>query len=206
MKVFQTNAFWIFCCLIVALIFFQVNCHSGKTKPVEIIKTTIDTVYTQVKGDTVYTPKLISTSTIKYVPKMIHDTTHEYVSDYATINPCDTNNIARYSDTQHIKTYGTIIINDSLRKNRIISRNLITDLQLPTITKTVEKTIIEKRTIAYIGIEGIGNATSPLYKVGVDLSLKLKNDNIYGIGALYGKDNILYYQAEAKFPIHLKKK
>lgn len=166
----------------------------------------------EVKGDTQYIPEIIGVTNTIHVPKYIHDTLETLE---VRIDPADTAAIlARYyervayrdiqpiqKDTTH---YGTVTILDSVSQNRIFSRRFITNLQIPEKTTTI--TLRDRRTVGYLGFSAIGNPAAPLYSVGADFSLKLKNDKIYGLGVQYTKDRVLYYQGQFKLPIRFGKK
>jgi len=195
--------------VLIAILFLR-SCgktlFGGKT----IIKT--DTVtkikYVQVKADTQYIPEIIGVTNTIHVPKYIHDTTTILE---VRIEPTDTAailqryfQVVNYSDTQKIKDYGHIIIQDSVTENRIKNRRLVTNLSIPEKTITITKEV--KRAIGYFGFSAYGNKTEPFFAVGAGLSLKLKSDYIFGIGAMYGKDGTLYYSGQFKIPIRLKKR
>jgi len=108
-----------------------------------------------------------------------------------------------YSDTQTNK-YGKIVIDDTIYKNRIASRRVVTDIKIPEVTNTV--TLVKKKNIVYIGAGALGSLESPLYAVGGDLSLKTKTDRMYTVGAYTTKDGKVYYAANYKVPIRFKKR
>lgn len=208
----RERLFWLFA--IIILYVFLRSCGEGcrifkkSDNKRDTISIKTDTIYIQVKGDTTYVPEIIGVTNTIHVPKYIHDTLTEFE---VRIDPADTIAILQrfyqkvfYSDTQRIKTYGSIIIQDSVTQNRIISRRLQSNLSIPEVTKTI--TVRDKRTIGYIGLGGLGNPEDPFFSITADLSLKLKNDKIFGIGIQYTKDNVLYYTGRFALPIRLKRR
>lgn len=208
--------FWI--AAIVILFFFLRSCGQGlgifKSKPRlnDTISVKIDTQYVEIKVDTLYVPEIIGVTNTIYQPKYIHDTVETLE---VRIDPADTAAIlarfyerVAYEDIQPIQKdtffYGTVTIRDSVSENRIFSRRFITNLQIPEKTTTI--TLRDRRTVGYIGFSAIGNPNTPLYSVGADFSLKLKNDKIYGLGVQYTKDRVVYYQGQFKLPIRFGKK
>lgn len=165
----------------------------------------VDTVWVIEKRDTMYIP----------VPQKITNTIYKplYKTDTLEITevlPTDTAAIlARfyqkvfYSDTQKVE-YGTIIIGDTVYRNRIASRRLQTEFKLPNVNTTI--TVEKKRNVVYLGATLVGTPNSYLYAVGGDLSLKSKDDKIYTIGAFSTKGGDVYYQAGFKAPIRFRKR
>lgn len=199
--------------LIGALLIFRAcdngcNIFSGDKRLKDTISDKIDTVFVPVKGDTVYVPELVGVSNTIYQIKWKHDTLETFE---VRIDPADTaailarcNQSAFYSDKRLIGNYGTITINDTLSQNRIVSRGVTTDLKIPEVTRTI--TLRDKRTVGYIGVSGMGNEGQPLHSLGLDFSLKLKSDYILGVGTKFTKSGQMYYEAQFKAPIRLKRK
>jgi hypothetical protein len=118
-----------------------------------------------------------------YVPKWntkmitIHDTipsdvdTLEVLKDY----------YAKYfySDVIDLDTLGNITINDTISKNKIVSRKILPFLTLPTTTITRDS-LINKREF-YYGVGLTGNRTQFNY-MGGELLYRAKNKRVYGVG------------------------
>lgn len=169
--------------LVVAAIFFlwQWRCNSGSD---EIVK--IDTVWKQVKRETVYVPK---PDTIIYEKTKINTKTilafdTLYVTEEKIIaQKVDTAAILKdynakvvYKDTIGIKdakgnSYGNVYLNDTITKNRISSRSFIYDLKFPEVTKTV----VKQRTIFSIGLTGNQNTGTKYMSIGFGGKLNFKN-------------------------------
>lgn len=166
-----------------------------------------DTVWAITQGDTVYQPRPYSVTNTNTIYRTIYKTD---TLESTEVLPADTAAIVNrfyqkvfYSDTQTNK-YGKIIIDDTVYRNRIASRRVITDLKVPEVTTTV--TLNQKRNIVYIGASALGTIAAPLYAIGGDLSLKTKTDRMYTVGAYTTKDGQIYYLAGYKVPIRLKRK
>lgn len=208
----RERAIWLV--LFIGIIFLFRACgegcriFNGSKRLNDTISVKIDTVFVQIKGDTVYVPELIGVSNTIYETRWKHDTLETFE---VRIDPADTaailarfNQSAFYSDKRLVGNYGTITINDTLSQNRIVSRGVTTDLKIPEVTKTI--TVRDKRTVGYIGVSAMWSEGQPLHSLGLDFSLKLKSDYILGIGAKFTKSGQMYYEAQFKTPIRLKRK
>lgn len=168
--------------LVVIIIFLLFKYCNGSRDT--IVKETIkyDTTWVTLKGDTVYKPVVKNHylpgenqifekwDTLYWVGEV---DTAEIINNYFSYNT--------YSDTVKNK-YGKIIINDTLSRNQIQSRGVITDLKVPEVTKTIERTILDKRVQLYAEFGLLGNTKDLASGVDVGLSLKTKNDRMVGIG------------------------
>jgi len=166
-----------------------------------------DTVWAITQGDTVYQPQPFSVTNTHTIYRTIYKTD---TLETTEVLPTDTAAIVErfyqkvfYSDTQTNK-YGKIVIDDTVYKNRIASRRVITDFKVPEVTNTV--TLKQKRNVVYIGASALGTVTTPLYAVGGDLSLKTKTDRMYTVGAYTTISGQVYYSAGYKVPIRFKRK
>lgn len=131
----------------------------------------------EVKWDT------IKSETPVYIPKW--NTRTEIDIDTFT-TPIDTNAILKdyFAIYHYIDTVGTdsvnIIINDSITKNNIASRQVNYKVIYPTITVTKE-TVINKRQFYY------GAGVSP-QGVGPQFLYKTKNNHVYGLGVDFNRN------------------
>ena len=80
-----------------------------------------------------------------------------------------------YTDTLKIDTIGYAIINDTITRNTILSRNVTTNLLVPTITRT--NTIYINARELYWGLGLTGRSTEINY-LGGELLYKTKNKQI----------------------------
>jgi hypothetical protein len=206
----RTLIFW--SAIIVALFLLFKSCKGvfgglfggGKTDTISIKS---DTVWMITQGDTMYVPQPYSVTNTRTIQRTIYKTDTLEISE---VLPTDTAAIIErfyqkvfYTDTQTVK-YGKVIIDDTVYRNRISSRRVLTDLKIPEVTNTV--TLVKKKNIVYLGAGALGSVESPLYAVGGDLSLKTKTDRMYSVGAYATKEGRVYYSANYKFPIRLRKK
>jgi hypothetical protein len=119
----------------------------------------------------------------KYTPKW----KERIVTKYETITPLiDTVTILQdyyskyvYNDTIHINTIGYAVINDTIMRNTIFSRNVSTNFLIPTTTVT--NTIYINNREWYWGL-GLAGLPSQINYVGGELMLKTKKKQIYGFG------------------------
>ncbi len=203
MKPISTIRLYQFVILALVLVILFLKMCSGKKCPsVEVVKIETDTQYVKVT-ETVerYMPPVT-----KYIPynNIIYKT--DSLVEYQFVD-VDTAAILKdyfatrfYSDTIR-NDYGYIVIPDSVRENRIVSRAPKWNLSIPIVTNTI--TVKEKeRNQIYLGLTGIGNKDN-IYP-GASLMLKTKKDFIIEGGALIGTDGKLLYQGGMKFLIRVK--
>jgi hypothetical protein len=203
----RSNLFLSTCLLaaILLLIFTKgCKCNGGDGK------TTIKygTVYKQVKGETVYIPKIdtIIKSTTRTKTDFHFDTLYidqEIIKDVDTVAILkDFYSKVIYKDTQTIQ-YGKIIIQDTITKNRIASRKLSYDLKIPEITKTVTLTK-PQRVVLSVALGGVYNQYIKELSVGGGLNLKLKSGVSLWAMEYVSTKNELSTGAGVSFPIHFK--
>lgn len=183
------------------------KCMSGgSNKPVkDTISVRVDTVFVQLKSDTFYTP--VPYETIRYKT----DTIETFSTKYQYL-PVDTTKILKaffetkhYSDTIELKpNYGFIFVNDTVSQNRIVKRGVKQNLSLPTVTKTVVLTQ-PRRVVAYLGLEVLGNKTSPLWGSGVSFGLQMRDGKYYGIKGILNTTGQELYGIDFKLPIRFRK-
>lgn len=211
----QTLLFW--AAIIVAVLFFVDSCKRnfmgglfGSSTDTISVKT--DTVWMIAQGDTVYVPEVRTITNTNTIYKPLYKTdTLETIE----VLPADTAAIisrfyqkAFYSDTVSntdsvLRRYGYVLVNDSVHQNRITYRRVITNLKIPEVTNTV--TLQKNKIVIYVGASVMGTPTAPLYAVGGDLSMKSRNGKIYSVGAMSTKTGEMYYKAELKAPIRLRR-
>jgi hypothetical protein len=195
--------------LIIAVLLFMFwrGCKSGgSVKPTnDTVAVKIDTIWMLSETDTYYTPAVVKT---EYRSQLVYKTdtleTFEYIkADTATILK---NYLAtRYYQDSIVVQYGKVYIDDTVTRNKIVSRGVRTEFNIPVIKESV---ILYQpsRTIAYLGFEGIGSHESIVYGVGASFGFKFKNDKYYGVKALISKDGNPLYGVELKIPIRFRKK
>ena len=166
---------------LIIVIFLLRECRGEKsplpTEPVKVVK--VETKYdTIVKEVTSYVPEY--RTEVKWKTKTIHDT----IEVHDTI-PIDTASILEdyfkayaYNDTLKEDSI-TLIVNDIISQNQIISRNIKYSLVYPTTIIQTEREV-NKREL-YLGF-GIGGDRQQLSFVGSELLLRNKKERIYGVG------------------------
>lgn len=157
---------------IIILLFIQRSCGVKPQEGVSV-QTEIVTVY-----DT------INTESIVYQPHW--RTRIEYDIDTIT-TPIDTIAILKdyysqyvYSDTVQVDSFGYIVINDTISKNKIYSRQTEQNLLIPITTIT--NTIYENKREFYIGLDAGVTTKGEVNFVGTDILFKTKKRQIYGVG------------------------
>lgn len=191
--------------VLIGIIFLQRACYKKPCTPTVtqiVIRDTIslrDTVFDFVPIPTVVSVTKTKRDTI-YIRK---DTSHAVVQVPQTVPVVinQSENWVYYADTVKSKLYGRVIINDTIRQNRIAKRNVIFDLRIPTTT--VIQT--EKKTILYGGIDVLGTDSRWITYMGPALTLKTKRDQLYEAKVLFGPEKKPMYGVGVKFKISLKK-
>lgn len=177
----------------------------------KVISVKIDTVNTIIKHDTFYKPVPYAVylkgkpipyekwDTL-YLPEEIPDseciTYYKQLQDYYSRN---------YLYKDSIKTkYGNIYIDDTVTQNIIAGRGVKTDLTIPEITKTITLIQPEKNEM-YFGAGLLGNRNTILKGYEINLSLKNKQDKIFGIGYEQLFNGTGFFKAEFRQKITFKK-
>jgi len=88
-----------------------------------------------------------------------------------------------FSTTFQIADYGFITSIDTVLENSLMGTSLITELNIPVTTITIEKKVSYRA--LYIGTELSGNKLDPLNGVYISSLFKTKKDNIYGFSIGY---------------------
>ena len=166
---------------LIIVIFLLRECRGDSkgtpTEPVKVVK--VETKYdTIVKEVTSYVPEY--RTEVKWKTKTIHDT----IEVHDTI-PIDTASILEdyfkayaYNDTLKEDSI-TLIVNDIISQNQIMSRNIKYSLVYPTTIIQTEREV-NKREL-YLGF-GIGGDRQQLSYAGGELLLRNKKERIYGVG------------------------
>lgn len=138
-------------------------------------------------------PTTITEISIKY--DTIRDTILEYTPRWKTrveveidtfTQPIDTLSILAdyyakyyYKDTIKVDTIGYVIVVDTLTRNSIFSRNVVSNFTIPTTTITNTKYINNRE--FYLGLKVQGR-TDQLNYVGGELLFRTKNKTAYSMG------------------------
>ena len=160
--------------VLVIIILLMRECGGGNNGGGKIDTTVVETV----KWDTLRIPE------ITYVPKW----RTRIVTKYDTIPAdIDTMDILKdyyatyfYTDTLLIDTIGSIVINDTVTQNMIVSRTPKVSISIPTVTKEITiTTYINKRELYYgFGVQG---TTNQMNFLGGDLLYRTKKNTAYGL-------------------------
>jgi hypothetical protein len=138
-------------------------------------------------------PKTIIKTTIEYIP--VTDTVPEYIPKWSEKiiveidtfrEPIDTTEILKdyyskyyYVDTLKVDTFGFVLVKDTVSQNKIASRNIEYNINVPKIT--IEKTTYLNNREFYLGPSIQGNREQLNY-VGGELYFKTKKSQLYGVG------------------------
>lgn len=170
-------------------------------KPYEVIKHVRDTQY--IKKDTVIyrKGKDIYHDTTIYVPVPENVDTGQILKEYYAKNVFD--------DTLKLKdNLGTIILKDTISKNKILGRDFKANVKSMTITDTLILKEQPRRQL-YFGINSSFNKQDIVSSVGAGFMYKDKKDKVFtlGIGAQQAPSNTLtpYLQGGLYWKIKLRK-
>ncbi len=176
MKDFFKNIQTLLIVVLVAIIFFMRSCGGEKIITEPKIITKIET-----KWDTVTIDKPV------YIPKWKTKIVTKYEVDSILVNiPIDTLEVLKdyyaknvYIDEIVLDSLGVVVITDTISQNSIFSRQVKSDILIPT-TKITEEIYINNREF-YWGL-GIQGRSDQLNYVGGELLYKSKKKQIYGVG------------------------
>lgn len=142
-------------------------------KKYELLSKTVDTTYIKVTDTiTEYVPKYITRIETEFVEIPADIDTLEILKDYYT----------KYAvnDTIPVNEYGIGIITDTITQNKIISRRIEWDLDIPIVKETITVKQLPKNQL-YIGA-GVGfDKVIFVNQVNAGLLFKTKTDKIYGL-------------------------
>ncbi len=193
--------------LIIAVVLFMIDrgCRgNGNTKPTtDTITVKTDTIWMQSTTDTFYTPQITKT---RWRDKTVHDTleTFEYIVADTSLVIQEYFSVNYYEDTVPVK-YGNVYIDDTVTENKIISRGIKTDFNIPVAKETI--TLRQpKRNVAYVGFGAMGSERSFLEQTEISFGFKVKNDKYYGIKGAMSRTGTVLAGIEFKIPIRLNKK
>ena len=163
--------------VLIVLLLLQRSCSSTPKEDPQVI-TKIETKY-----DTV------TINTTSYIPKW----KTKVITKIDTFSlPIDTSLILKdyyakyhYSDTLKIDSIGYAVINDTITQNKILGRDIKTNLLIPT--KTITETIYLNKRELYWGV-GLGGNTNQINYLGGELIYRNKNKQAYGFGLGINQD------------------
>ena len=181
MKNFFKNIQNILIVSLVVIILWLQNCSGGRSGVVNPEPTTITEI--SIEYDT------IRDTILEYTPQW--KTRVEVEIDTFT-QPIDTLSILAdyyakyyYKDTIKVDTIGYVIVVDTLTRNSIFSRNVVSNFTIPTTTITNTKYINNRE--FYLGLKVQGR-TDQLNYGFVELLFRTKNQQAYTIGVGLNND------------------
>ena len=182
MKAFFKNIQFLLIVVLVILLLLQRSCSSDSNIVEPKIITKIET-----KWDTVTINKPI------YVPKWKTKIVTKYEIDSILVNiPIDTLEVLKdyyaknvYIDEIVLDSLGVVIITDTISQNSIFSRQVKSDILIPT-TKITEEIYLNNREF-YWGL-GIQGRSDQINYIGGELLYKDKKKQIYGLGVGINQD------------------
>lgn len=187
---------------LILLFLFWRGCQNEGTGSVRVdtISVERDTTYTTTIHDTVYVPD----------PYKITEYKTDTLETFETINVDTIRILKDYLSTRYYHDsitlqYGKVYINDTVSRNRITGRGVKSKFDVPVIKETITLEREQRRNVAYIGFEGLGNHEEIIYGVGASFGFKVKNGKYYGVKALMSKSGNPLYGVEFKIPIKLKR-
>lgn len=170
-------------CVVLMLILLFRGCGKGdesKPEPTIVYKT----IYKHERLDTIYTPKLLTRYLRPNAPKIFEKWDTLYIEQVMDVDTAeilrDYNSYLIYKDTVKNK-YGYVVINDTVSRNRILSRGVTTELRIPEVTKTITLTQ-PKRAALFIGGGIFGNQKDLAAGYNVNLALKTRKDKMIEVG------------------------
>jgi len=160
--------------IIITLFQFQKGCFSlpeeGRIDTVIKIETKWDTI---IKTTQVYIPKWDTIVKEIFIKEPID--TPEIIKDYFSKY--------YYVDIIDLDSLGFIIVKDTISQNKIHSRQVTSNLNIPTttITQTITKTSYINRRELYIGM-GLGFNRERLNHISGEILYRSKKPQIYSLG------------------------
>lgn len=171
MKAYFKNIQSLLIVVLVALLFLQRSCSS----PDPVDPVTITEIVT--KWDTVKVEKT------KYVPKwrikteVVHDTIPANIDTTAILKDYYTKYF--YTDTIDLDTIGSIVVKDTVTKNLILSRNVQSNIFVPTTTVNNIIYIYKKE---FFGGVSVGATNQAVQNINGELLYVNKKRDAYGFG------------------------
>lgn len=197
----MNKVYWGIIGVLCLIILFLRECGGGKCPAVGTVPVKSDTAYIPVH-DTVEKPVLVPvTKIIEHRPAPITITDTVFLPEIAKIDTVailkDYFATRNYSDTNHIETYGNIIINDAITQNKIKNRQIIYNLKFPEVTNTVA---VKAKNQVWLGLN-IGGSKD-FIGVGPQFTLKTSTNKMYHVGAMFTTQSNFFYSAGTSWLIH----
>jgi hypothetical protein len=170
MNLFKNTKNILILVLVLIIILMRTCSTTPPTKPITTTKTIIE-----------YIP--VTNTVVEYIPRWKEkiviqiDSFKEPIDTIEILN--DYYSKYYYIDTLKVDTFGFILVKDTVSQNKISSRNIEYNINIPKITIENTKFINERE--FYIG-PGVQGNIRQLDYIGGELYLKTKTSHIYGVG------------------------
>lgn len=203
---------WLVILVIAIFLFFLFRrCGHVNVKPAKndtvIVK--IDSIVYRYKDSIVYVPKPYKVTETKEVPIYIES---EPTAQYLPIDsfpPAIRRTLQNYININYYKDslitqHGNIYVYDTTQYNKIQGQKIVADLRIVEKEKIITLNA-PRRTVGFMGLEALGNQSTPFYAVGGSFGLMFRNQKYYGIGALLDKNGNVWYSGRIMLPLRLHK-
>lgn len=204
-NVFKKHFSTIIIIILILIIFLQRSCQPNNPEPGQIIKYK-NRKYQVIK--TITDTQIVPVIYTKYTPgESIYVEKPIYIDIPANI---DTNDILKdyfaqytYKDTLDLDSLGSIVVIDTIAKNKIQARTWNAKINKYTVTNEVYLKELP-RTQLYIG-GSVGTELNNNLYAGADIALKTKKDQLYRINAGLTSNLNPYVNVGMYWKIKLKK-
>ena len=190
--------------ILIFIILLQNQCSGPKTPPKEtrdtviVYKHTVDTI----PGKTVYLKGKSIKDTV-WLKENKPDTTYKGLLQQYTLLGNNHFEQRVFKTDFPIADYGSVTVYDTIKANLLIGSSIITDLNIPVTTITIEKEAPLK-TKLYYGITLTGTKTLPINGIFGDLLLQTKKEKIYSLGV--GWNGEVTYKGSIYWPLKFNKR
>lgn len=182
--------------VLIGIILFLIKC--GGDTPAPIVKDRV-VVETVVEYDTV---RLTQT---KYVPKYKEIIIYDIDTMIADV---DTLSILKdyyahvfYNDTILLDTLGYLIVNDTITQNRIASRDIQSEIRIPTTTTFIRETVLVNERELYVG-PVLNFNTQNIQFLGANVTFKDRTGHTFNAGAGITPGLVIAYQFGIGWKLH----
>lgn len=189
--------------LILALLFIVLtqnrSCERGSIKETRDTVIVYKYIHDTIPGKTL-PPKIEKDTVWMTRTKFIPDTTYKGLLKQYNFLGNNYFEKRTFSTTFPIADYGTITSIDTVSENTLKGTSLVTELNIPVTTITIEKEA-PPRDRLYFGVEATGNKATPINGVYVGPLLKTKKDRIYSLSIGYTGE--INYKGALYFPLRI---
>jgi hypothetical protein len=196
---YSKDTFYLILIIILIAIIILLRSCSPPAPPIEpTIITKTDTVWVKGKDSISYIPV---PGPIIYHPS---DTIYKDVDTVAILKDYFAKVI--YRDSIKLDSFGYVIIDDTLSRNRILNRSVAFNYKFPVIQTTTEIHYpYVPKTQVYAGGSIIVGPPTGLTYIGPEFTLKTKKDQMYNIGLGLSPEGGVQYKFGTSWKIRLRK-